>query len=318
MQKDSRYFPQRAFVERQTEQYSVYRINQTDGFGRMTVYMVMPGILLIYNDFHTFEGFEAEGVQPGVVELNHCLRGRYESIMPDGRTIYLGAQDFAASDRSRPPRASAFTLGEYYGASLMIEVGEAARSVDRMLGPGAIDLRTLFERLFWDTSYMIMRTDSKISHIFSEFYDESLREHQPYLQIKVLELLLFLDLQKEVGWDKPRQYYTRSQASRIKAIEQRLTRDLKVQLPLADLAEEYKISQTTLMKHFQAVYGLSPYAYLKKRRMEVAALLLQTTNWPIGEIAAEVGYQNASKFSAAFASIYGLSPREYRKGAILD
>ncbi len=313
-----RYFPQRAFVECKTDEYIVYRLNQTDGFGRMTVCSVMPGVLLVYNDFHTFVGFEAEYARPGVVEINHCLRGRYECLMPDGRMIYLGAQDFAVSDMGHPPRTSAFTLGEYYGVSLMIEVEQAARAIDQMLGVGAIDLRGLFEQLFWEKSYLILRTESKIQHIFSEIYDEAFRNSRPYLRLKVVELMLFLDLQKEVGLEKPHKYYTQSLISRVKAIEQRLTHNLKEQLSLDDLAKEYQISQTTLKKHFKAIFGLPPHAYLKQRRMEMVALLLQTTSWSIGEIVAEVGYQNASKFSAAFAGQYGMPPREYRKGAILD
>ena len=311
-----RYFPHKAFIEQQTEHYMRYRINQPDGYGRMTVYAVMPGILLIYNDFHTFRGFEAQGSWPGAVEINHCRWGRYECTMPDGSIVYLGAQDFAANDLSHPPKASAFTLGEYYGVSLIIEVEQAAKGIEQMLGVGALDLRALFEQLFWDKSYFFMRADSKIQHIFSEIYDETLWGHLPYLKLKTIELMLFLDWQKDVGLEKPRQYYTQSMASRMKAIEQRMTRDLKMHLSLKELACEF--NQTALKTHFKAIYGLSPHAYLKKRRIEKAALLLQTTSLSIGQIALEVGYQNASKFSKAFVDIYGMPPREYRKGAILD
>ena len=97
-----------------------------------------------------------------------------------------------------------------------------------------------------------------------------------------------------------------------------MTQDLRVHLPLEQLALQYQMSETTLKKNFQKVFGESPYAYLRRRRMEAAALLLQTTQKSIGEIAQEVGYQNPSKFSQAFSALYGVSPSEYKKGVLLE
>ena len=47
--------------------------------------------------------------------------------------------------------------------------------------------------------------------------------------------------------------------------------------------------------------------------MERAAELLTGTGLTIAEIAAQVGYDSQSKFSAAFRSQYGVLPKEYRK-----
>ncbi len=66
------------------------------------------------------------------------------------------------------------------------------------------------------------------------------------------------------------------------------------------------------------MYGEPPYAYLKRRRMETAAFLLKTSKLSIAELALSVGYQNASKFSKAFYDIYGIAPRDYKKGVQMD
>ena len=47
--------------------------------------------------------------------------------------------------------------------------------------------------------------------------------------------------------------------------------------------------------------------------MERAAELLSGTGLTIAEIAARVGYDSQSKFTAAFKSRYGVLPKEYRK-----
>lgn len=54
---------------------------------------------------------------------------------------------------------------------------------------------------------------------------------------------------------------------------------------------------------------------LRARRCEKAASLLLSTDLPIGEIIAEVGYQNESFFRRAFYDTYQKTPSEYRKCA---
>lgn len=318
MTQYDRLFPKESVLTKRTDGHMIYQMDYSEGYGIMNAVEIMPGVLLVFNDFHTLTGFQGERPRPGVVEINHCLRGRYELQSHDGRLVYLGTQDLAISDMGRPPRASVFTLGEYSGISLMIEVDTTARFLDKMMGCGAIDLHQLFERLLWEDAIFIMRTNSRIQHIFLEMYDEGLRDHLPYLKLKTVELLIFLDLQKNTLRKPMRSYCTQSMLQRIKAIEQSLTGELRECPPLEAVAAQHNMSLTTLKKYFKNVYGMSPYAYLKYRRMEMAALLLQTTEHSIGSIALEVGYQNASKFAAAFTEQYGVSPREYRKGAILD
>ena len=47
--------------------------------------------------------------------------------------------------------------------------------------------------------------------------------------------------------------------------------------------------------------------------MNAAALQLIHTERTVTDIASEFGYDNTSKFSAAFAKIMGETPAEYRK-----
>lgn len=47
--------------------------------------------------------------------------------------------------------------------------------------------------------------------------------------------------------------------------------------------------------------------------MQAAALLLINTELSVSEIAGRYGYDNPSKFSAAFRKIMGKSPLKYRK-----
>ena len=55
--------------------------------------------------------------------------------------------------------------------------------------------------------------------------------------------------------------------------------------------------------------GESPQAYLLHYRMARAAQLLKETRLSIGEIAAQVSYDNQLHFSRAFKNVHGVSPR---------
>ena len=50
----------------------------------------------------------------------------------------------------------------------------------------------------------------------------------------------------------------------------------------------------------------------REERMERAAALLRETDESVGEIAAEIGYSNAGRFSELFKREYGDTPLQYR------
>ena len=52
--------------------------------------------------------------------------------------------------------------------------------------------------------------------------------------------------------------------------------------------------------------------------MRRASELLRGTDLQVPEIAAQVGYENQSKFAAVFVKQFGCPPLEYRRRARLD
>ena len=78
------------------------------------------------------------------------------------------------------------------------------------------------------------------------------------------------------------------------------------------------MSETQLKAAFQAVYGMSPAAFLRAQRMHGAAQLLRSTNRTVLDIAGQFGYDNPSKFARAFRDVIGVSPNEYRCGIDRD
>ena len=94
---------------------------------------------------------------------------------------------------------------------------------------------------------------------------------------------------------------------------EKITADLSIHHSINKLAGDFGISPTSLKNYFKGVYGKSISAYLHDKRMKEAVKYLEESNWQIVDIALLIGYENASKFSAAFKAAEGESPLEYRR-----
>ncbi len=79
------------------------------------------------------------------------------------------------------------------------------------------------------------------------------------------------------------------------------------------LAARAGISPTKLKQIYRRVYGASLFAHIRKEKMHWAAQRLAVTNIRVIDIAEACGYDNASKFSAAFCSVMGCTPKDYQK-----
>jgi AraC-like DNA-binding protein len=66
---------------------------------------------------------------------------------------------------------------------------------------------------------------------------------------------------------------------------------------------------------FQKLAYMPPLEFLTELRLELARRKLATSGLPLGEIAAEIGYQSESAFSRAFRRRFGFPPGEARASA---
>lgn len=82
---------------------------------------------------------------------------------------------------------------------------------------------------------------------------------------------------------------------------------------LDQLAATAKMSRSGFALTFKKAVGLSPLVYLANWRMQIACELLLTGDESLATIAAQVGYDSESAFSAAFERIVKCRPGAYRK-----
>lgn len=82
---------------------------------------------------------------------------------------------------------------------------------------------------------------------------------------------------------------------------------------LERLADDLHLSKNYVSRRFRQETGTTIMEYLMARRMKEACKLLQTTDWPVERIGAEVGLANASYFCQLFKRLVGITPLKYRK-----
>ncbi len=79
-------------------------------------------------------------------------------------------------------------------------------------------------------------------------------------------------------------------------------------ITLGAMAAALHMTPRTLARHFAAAAGQSPIRYVQRLRVEQAVLLLETGTAPLDEVAAQVGYADASMLRRLLLRETGVTP----------
>lgn len=95
----------------------------------------------------------------------------------------------------------------------------------------------------------------------------------------------------------------------IRQVEQRLVQSLQDMLPSQkQLAREFALSESTLKRHFKAIYGKTMYEYYLEKKMDLAKCLLQEKRISVSETAYRLGYEKVSAFIIIFKKFHKILP----------
>jgi len=79
------------------------------------------------------------------------------------------------------------------------------------------------------------------------------------------------------------------------------------------LAKEAGVSERTLRRKFQEVFGCAVTEQIRRMRMQKAAHLLEMPELSLSDVAHQLGMEHAAQFSRAFKQVFGVSPSVYRR-----
>jgi transcriptional regulator GlxA family with amidase domain len=83
--------------------------------------------------------------------------------------------------------------------------------------------------------------------------------------------------------------------------------------PVAAMARLSGLAERSFKRRFARATGMSPLEYVHTLRLEESKQLLETSDSPVEEIAAQAGYEDASFFGRLFRRRVGITPAQYRK-----
>ncbi len=78
---------------------------------------------------------------------------------------------------------------------------------------------------------------------------------------------------------------------------------------IEDLAEEARMSPSSLHQHFKRLTSMTPLQYQKQLRLLEARRLMVVDALTVAEAAYEVGYESASQFSRDYSRNFGAAPK---------
>jgi AraC-like DNA-binding protein len=186
-----------------------------------------------------------------------------------------------------------------------------------MAGANAALLKLLLKQNDWKVSFFPTVTAEMrqvAQQIFTAPFCGATR--RLYLQEKVFDLLT-LQLEAILADRRLSQSLAGRKSERVARIyhaKEILKSRLENPPSLVDLARLVGISDCTLRRGFQDVFGTTVVGYLTQQRMKHAEQLLREGNHTVAEIANQVGYAHLGHFAAGFKRQFGITPRDCLAG----
>lgn len=297
----------------------VLRIQSSTGEGYMTLYMVMKGVYVMFDEFH-LESCESEFKNmENVFCIDHCRQGRIEHENLIGDKFYMESGDLKLGRRINHSGSIHMPNGYYYGMTIGFEIGEAEKSIKSELSGVDIDIGAIVKKFSSDKECFIrkdslLKNDEYIDHVLSEMYNVPKEIRMDLFKVKIMELLLRLKMLDKTLYTDDRIYIPAGQAEKIKEVHKLIIDSSSKNYTVEVLSQMFDIPESTLRKNFREIYGSPIYKYIKKFKINKAAELLKNDrSLKVSDVAESVGYDNPSKFAAAFKDVMGITPLEYKQ-----
>lgn len=279
----------------------------------MDFYTLSPGIGISFNEIYTssWEKGDSSFFGEQMLILNFCLRGRCDVALTQNRYAIVRENQICVST-VLPTKEFYYPGRLYEGIQLYFDL-DVLRQTDGqdLLSQMGVPAEQ-FARIFCGKNglYLHQMNDSLTSIVKETWVSKEELEigSLRYLTVRLLHELMNMPTERE-----PDTYFTRSQIAIVKEAEALILSDLTRRITAKELSNRFGISESSFKLYVKDILGDSYLNYFRKKRMERAAELLESSTLKVIEIANAVGYENQGKFAKVFAETYGVSPLEFRR-----
>lgn len=298
--------------EERNELINEYRMKTAKRKVYMIAYMILPGIEVYYTDYQTEEHFCGKIDQCSYYQIAYSHKGVYESKIDGNRSIKLSEGEISMTADVFQSFDSYMPMGYYKGINIVFYPQMIKSETVDFLQLFSIDLDKMFQTYLCEKNYERFSCNSSIRREFEALYAASKAGDHIHMKMQILRILTEFAHFDGIREKKYRAVTPKKTQSMIE-IRNYMERNMQKHITIKELAIRFRLSETSLKENFKLMYGCSPHAFLKKCRMEWSAQRLRKSSESVAEIGNAAGYENPSKFSAAFTSVYGVTPMQYRK-----
>ena len=223
-------------------------------------------------------------------------------------------------------RSAIYLTGYLYDISYFFKRDTLVKSVRVLLSPAWMrqylqlnEKQSILEKYIEmkTTGIWFKKVDAEIREIFRELIDEGNKDHNLlFYQNRILKLVekFFSGLHHELQMMPQTAGISLKDIERVLKVENILVRNFSTLPPtIPELARTVTLSESKLKKIFKSVYGLPPYEYFQKHRMEKAKFMLLTGKYSIKDVGYTLGYSNLSNFTLAFKKEFKQLPSDLLK-----
>ena len=158
------------------ENCSVLMLSDATGEGVMTVYQVMPGVMICFSDMHMEKcasEFELRNDRK-VFCMDHCREGRIEMEVLPGVFSIMQENELRLDNRENHKGTSYYPLRHYHGVSVFMDVDETQHTLDEMFHGFSVDIAELRQRYCSQDKPYVIRNDEGLASIISSLYQRNL------------------------------------------------------------------------------------------------------------------------------------------------
>lgn len=292
-----------------------YFYTDDSGDAQAYVYRLFPGVEVAYITVHMADfdfGLFEEGERKNCVTIHYCKDGRIEQEI-DQEFFYLMPGDCSFAVQNRTQKMFRLPLKHYHGISIGIDLDVKENPLLLYMESCACSPYEALKHILGGMRHIVLRSSAIAKKFFEDLYEVESEQRLDYLFVKMPELFYRMKYAKTDSNYYDRNVVPRSQVEIVKEVSDYITENLNEKITLKQLTLEFGVSDTYLQNAFRSVYGMPVISFIRAQKMQSAAKVLIHTTRTIDEIAQEFGYENESKFSAAFKKIMGDTPGVYRK-----
>lgn len=135
--------------------------------------------------------------------------------------------------------------------------------------------------------------------------------NEDILVLKVKEIILLLS--QTQNSESIQLILSQLFSSTTYTFKQIIDANLFSQLSIEELAQQNNLSVSSFKREFAKLYNDTPANYIKVKKLEKAAKLLQVSDQRVTEIAFDCGFNDLANFTKSFTSKYNVSPTNFRQ-----